>query len=134
MVIAQASQINIASLLDYELAPVPLILFNLSGSMHKIIKSAILEWLEIELAVPRVPPTEELQTLFIVDLMLLLHMVCTDSSRCETFGDLSDRLLSILLSDNLCEITAIVGDNYALQESIKSGERELEGVVQQCKK
>ena len=46
VVIVQARQIDIVYLLDYELAPVPLTLFNLDGSMRKTIKSAILERLE----------------------------------------------------------------------------------------
>ena len=58
--------------------------------------------------------------------MMLLRMACTDSLECQTFGALSDDILNILLGLR-CNYTAVVGDNYTNEESIKSSERTRRG-------
>ena len=79
----------------YELAPVPLSLFNLVGSMRKTKKSDTLAWLERDLAIRQLPPSSE-PTLGVVDLMMLLRMVCTDTMEFKTFGELSDKLITTI--------------------------------------
>ena len=56
-------------------------------------------------------------------------MVCIDTSECQTFGALSDDLLNIILRLGY-KYTAVVGDNYTNEESIKSSERARRGNVQ----
>ena len=95
-VIGQSRNVNISELLQYELAPVPLSIFNLDGSLRKTQKSTILKWIEKDLSVPDLPGSNE-PTLAVIDLMMLLRIVCPDTSECQTFGALSDDLLNIIL-------------------------------------
>ena len=74
-------------------------------------------------------PVSNEPTLAVIDLMMLLRMVCTDTSECQTFGALSDDLLNIILGLG-CKYTAVVGDNYTNKESIKSSELARRGNVQ----
>jgi len=78
-------------------------------------------WLEKDSALLQLPPSNE-PTVAVVDLMILLRMVCTETSACETFGELSDLLHQFILGLH-CKYTAIVGDSYKNLDSIKSGER-----------
>ena len=83
-VIRQSRDVNISELLQYELAPVLLSIFSLDSSLRKTQKSAILKWIEKDLSVPDLPVSNE-PTLAVIDLMMLLRMVCTDTSECQTF-------------------------------------------------
>ena len=103
------------------MALVPLTLFNLDGSMTKNKKSELMPRLEKDSALLQLFPSNE-PTLAVVDLMMLLRMVCTETSACETFGELSDLLLQVILGLR-CKDTAVVGDSYKNLDSIKSGER-----------
>jgi hypothetical protein len=105
-------------LLKYELAPVPPPLFNVDGTVRKTQKSVTLSWLEKDLATAKLPASDE-PTLAVIDLMMLLRMVCTDTAECRTFGELSDQLLHSILGLH-CQYTAVVGDNYNNEESIKA--------------
>jgi len=67
-------------------------------------------WSEKDSALLQLPPSNE-PTLAVVDLMILLRMVCTETSACETFGELSDLLHQVILGLH-CKYTAIVGDSY----------------------
>ena len=93
-VIGQAREVDLHELLTYELSSIPLSLFNLDGSMRKNAKSATLSWLEQDLAMEKLPSTDE-ETMLIVDFMAIIHMVCADKLDCGAFGDLS--ALNILL-------------------------------------
>ena len=115
-------------MLQYELAAVPLSIFDLDGSLRKTQKSTILKWIEKDLSVPDLPVLNE-PTLAVIDLMMLLRLVCIDTSECQTFGALSDDLLNIILRLG-CKYTAVIGDNYTNEESIKSSERARGGNVQ----
>ena len=114
-------------MLQYELTPVPLSIFNLDSSLRTQ-KHTILKWIEKDLSVPDLPVSNE-PTLAVIDLMMLLRMVCTDTSECQTFGALSDGLLNII-SGLGCKYTAVIGDNHTDEESIKSSERARGGNVQ----
>ena len=60
---------------------------------------------------------------------MILSMVCTDTSQCSTFGELSDVLFTQILNLG-CKYIAVVGDNYTNTDSIKSGERARRDRVQ----
>ena len=47
--------------------------------------------MENDLATRRLLPFDQ-PTLLIIDLMMLLRMVCTDTAQCSSFGDLADQL------------------------------------------
>ena len=121
-VIGQSMDLDLRDLMQYELAPVPVSLFHLD------VRCEILSWMEKDLATRRLPPSDQ-PTLLIIDLMMLVRMVCTDTAQCSSFGDLADQLLSTILGMKY-QYTAVVGDNYNNQESIKSGERARRGAVQ----
>ena len=127
-IIAQSREVDIKSLLHYELTPVPLSLFNLDGTMRKTTKSVTMSWIEGQHAVKQLSHDEH-PTLLVIDLMMLLRMICTDKSDCKTFGDISANVLSVILGMNY-RYTALVGDNYQSTESIKSAERARRGLVQ----
>ena len=55
LVTGQSREIPVQELMKYELASVPLTLFCLDGSLKKTVKSAALEWLEADTAVPDLP-------------------------------------------------------------------------------
>ena len=68
---------DLHELLSYELSSVPLLLFNLDGSMRKNAKSATISWLEQDFSMEKLPSKYE-ETMVKVDLMAITHMVCTD--------------------------------------------------------
>ena len=115
-IIAQSREVDIKTLLNYELTPVPLALFNLDGTMRKATKSMTMSWIEGQHAVKQLPENEH-PTLLVIDLMMLLRMICTDKSDCKTFGDISSNVLSAISGMNY-KYTALVGDNYQSSESI----------------
>ena len=127
-IIAQSREVDIKTLLNYELTPVPLALFNLDGTMRKTTKSMTMSWIEGQHAVKQLPENEH-PTLLVIDLMMLLRIICTDKSDCKTFGDISSNVLSAISGMNY-KYTALVGHNYQSSESIKSAERTRRGVVQ----
>lgn len=67
------------------------------------------------------------KTLLVIDFMMLLRMVLTDTCDCSTFGELSDKLLNIVINSH--SYTAVVGDSYQVDKSIKAGERARRGKI-----
>ncbi len=65
-IMAQNREVDVRSLLKFELAPVPLSLFHLDGTMRKNNKSMTLSWMEDDHSQPSLPHTEE-DTLLVVD-------------------------------------------------------------------
>ena len=98
-IIAQSREVDIKTLLHYELAPVRLSLFNLDGTMRKTTKSVTLSSIEGQHAVKQLSHDEH-PTLLVIDLMMLLRMICTDKSDCKTFGDISANVLSVIFGMN----------------------------------
>ena len=94
-------------MLSYELAPVPLTLFNLDSNLRKTAKNVTLSWLESDLAIPQLPQIEG-KTLLVIDFMMLSRMVLTGTCDCSTFGELSKNLLHIVINNH--SYTVIVGD------------------------
>ena len=125
-VIGQARQVDLPSMLSYGLAPVSLTLFNLDSNLRKTAKNVTLSWLENDLAIPQLPQIEG-KTLLVIDFMMLLRIVLTDTCDCSTFGELSDKLLHIVINNH--SYTAIVGDSYQVDQSIKAGERARRGNI-----
>ena len=120
---------DVASLLKYEFAPVPCTLFHLDGKMRKTGKSASLTWLhDKEVSVKVLPPLVG-RTLLVIGVMMLLRMICTEKCECKTFGELSDKLLVVMMGQQ-ATFTAVVGDNYHNDSSIKSEESSRWGVVE----
>lgn len=120
-VIGQVRKVDIPSLLKYELALVPLTLFHLNGSMRKTDKSFGLDWIERDHSIAQLHGCSDCSML-VIDFMMILRTVCTDSIDCKTYGDLSIKLLNMVLAEN-CQIIAVVGDNYGIDDLNKSGER-----------
>ena len=80
LVIGKSRKIPIQELMEYELSSVPLTLFCLDESLRKTVKSAALEWLEADTAVPDLPRNFQGKTLYVIDSMMLLQMSCRGST------------------------------------------------------
>ena len=62
--------------------------------------------------------------------MILVRMVCTDTSKCKTFGELSETLLSIIFGIyTVASGIDVVCDRYDMSDSIKAAERARRGTV-----
>ena len=72
-------------------------LFNTDGTIRKCNKSQLLREMEKDFAVEELADIEE-ENLTIIDFMVILRMICTDTSKCQTFGDLSNALLNTIFS------------------------------------
>ena len=129
LVIGQSHEIPIQELMKYKLASVPLTLSCLDGSLRKTVKSAALECLEADTAVPDLPRNFQGKTLHVIDFMMLLHMSCRGSTDFRTFGDLSDKLFRKVCQFRY-QCIAVGGDNYKVKLSIKGVERTRRGSTQ----
>ena len=81
------------NLFEFELCTVPLSLFNTDGTIRKCNKSQLLREMEKDFAVEEFADIEE-ESLTIIDFMVILRMICTDTLKCQTYGDLSNALLN----------------------------------------
>ena len=88
---------DLQNLFEFELSTVPSSLFNTDGTIRKCNKSELLREMEKDFAVGELADTEE-ESLTIIDFMVILRMICTDTSKCQTFGDLSNALLNTIFS------------------------------------
>ena len=91
IVVSQTRDFDLKKLFEYELSNVPLALFNPDGSMRKCTKSELLNEIEGSLSVEELDDIDGLSAL-IIDFMVLLRMVCTDTTKCKSFGELSDMI------------------------------------------
>ena len=96
--------------------------------MRRMTKCAAQSWVEKCPPIQTLPPTQG-STLYVVDFMMLLRMVCTVTSKCKSFGDLSNTLLSCILTFK-AKYFAVVSDVYPAFNSIESGERARRGLIQ----
>ena len=56
--------------------------------------------------------------------MVLLRMVCTDTTKCKSFGELSNTLLNMIFRmHRVASRIDVVCDRYDMEDSIKSVER-----------
>ena len=87
VVVSQTREVDLETLFGYELSSVPLSLFNPDKTMRKCCKSNFLKELERDLAVDELEETDE-TTMTVIDFMVFVRMICTETSKCNTFGDL----------------------------------------------
>ena len=95
IVVSQTRDFDLQKLFEFELSSVPLALFNPDGSMRKCTKSEFLKEIESGLAVEEIDIVPG-SSAVIIDFMVLVRMVCTDTSKCKTFGELSETLVSVI--------------------------------------
>ena len=113
----------------YELSSVPLTPFNPDWTMRKCCKSGLLKGLERDLAVDELEETDE-TTLTVIDFMVLVRMICMETSKCITFGDLSDALLKTVTGVfRYGSNVDVICDRYDVKDSIKGSERVRRGQV-----
>ena len=63
-------------------------------------------------------------TLTVIDFMLLVRMICTETSKCNTIGDLADALLKAVTGMfKYGSNVDVVCDHYDIKDSIKGSER-----------
>ena len=60
----------------------------------------LLKELERDLVVDELEETDE-TTLTVIDFMILVRIICKETSKCTTFGDLSDALLKAVTGSNM---------------------------------
>ena len=123
VVVSQTREVDLETLFGYELSSVPLSLLNPDGTMRKCCKGDLLKELERDLAVDELEETDE-TTLTVIDFMVLVRMICTETSKCITFGDLSDALLKAVTGVFRYGLNVdVVCDRYDVKDSIKGSER-----------
>ena len=123
IVVSQTRDFDLQKLLEFELSSVPLALFNPDGSMRKYTKSELLKEIESGLAVEEIDIVPG-SSAVIIDFMVLVRMVCTDTSKCKTIGELSENLLSIIFGMyTVASHIDVVCDRYDVSDSIKAAER-----------
>ena len=89
--------------------------------MGKCCKSDLLKELERDLAVNEREDTDE-ATLTVIDFMVLVRMICTETSKCNTFGDLSDALLKAVMGMfKYGSNVDVVCDRYDIKEKSSTG-------------
>ena len=129
IVVLQTRDFDLKKLFEYELSNVPLALFNPDGSMRKYTKSELLNEIEGSLSVEELDDIDDLSAL-IIDFMALLRMVCTDTTKCRSFGELSDTLLNMIFKMyRVASRIDVVCDQYDMEDSIKSAERARRGIM-----
>ena len=69
-------------------------------------------------------------TLSVIDFMVLVRMICTGTYNSNTFGDLSDALLKVVIDMFKYDSNVnVVCDSYDIKDSIKGSERVRRGQV-----
>ena len=91
--------------------------------MRKCCKRNLLKETEGDFATENLEDNEK-GTLTVIDFMVLVRIICTETSKCKTFGELPDALLKAVngmfkYGDNV----DIVCDRYDIKDSIKESER-----------
>ena len=129
VVISSSRDFDLQNLFEYELSTVPLSLFNPDGTIRKSNKSQLLKEMERDSAIEELENIEE-ENLTIIDFMVIVRMICTDTSKCQTFEDLSETLLNTIFSMFKYGASIdVVCDQYDVVDSIKGGERARRGQV-----
>ena len=97
--------------------------------MRKCCRSDLLKEIEGDFAIENLEDNEK-STLTVIDFMVLVRMICTETSKCKTFGELSDALLKAVMGmfkygDNVDDVC----DRYDVKDSIKGSEQARRGQV-----
>ena len=124
--ISQQRDIDLRTVLQYELAAVLPSLFNADGSMRKTVKSDLAKYLESNCEhVYQLPPTDSTSnsTLYIIDGMAMVQSL--NESQFQAFNDLGEvviRKLLKIINDLTLSVSdvAIVFDRYDKDNSIKA--------------
>ena len=87
VVISSTRDFDLQNLFEYELSTVPLSLFNPDGTIRKSNKSQFLKEIEWDSAIEELENIEE-ESPTIIDFMVIVRMICTDTSKWQTFEDL----------------------------------------------
>ena len=133
VVVSQTRKVDLETLFGYELSSVTLTLFNPDGTMRECCTSDLLKELESDPAVDELEETDE-TTLTVIDFMVLVKMICTETSKCNSFGDLSDALLKAVMGMfKYGSNVDVVCDRYDIKDSIKGSERVRRGQVRMQK-
>jgi len=126
--VSGSRNIDLKTILSYELAPVPLSLFYLSGEMRKTNKSDLLHKLEALATSKSYLNNDNFQSsATVIDFMSIVQSANVVGILC--FGDLADRIeKNIFNSFKESKIIAIVPDRYDDDViSLKSAERNRRG-------
>ena len=131
--ISQQREIDLRTVLQYELAAVPPPFFNADGSMRKLVKSDLAKSLE-----PNCEEVRQLSSLrsgssnsvYIIDGIAMVQSL--NDTQFQTFNDLGEvvlrKLMKVLNDDTLgVSDVAVVFDRYDKENSIKSMERSRRG-------
>jgi len=123
LVISKDRDVDLKNVLSYELAPVPLSLANMDGSLRKTQKSNLLKELNMECNAQTVlPGGNNDQTAYVIDLLAIIQM--TSKGNLKTFGELSDVIAtSVMAKFHFAFEVHVVPDRYDVEHSIKAGER-----------
>lgn len=107
----------------HELAPVPLSLANMDGSLRKTNKSSLLKELDIDKnAQSMLPGGNSDQTAYIIDLLAIIQMIFKGNMK--TSGELSEAIAApVMAKFRFASQVHVVPDRYDVEDSIKAGER-----------
>ena len=121
LVISKTREVNLIEIFSYELLNTPLSLSRPDGTLHKAVKSKLLEEIEKEAeSVKSIPHSQE-KIAWVIDGMALIQMV--KAGNATTFGKLSDILFGIILNTfrkPSAKRVDVVFDRYDIEDSIKS--------------
>ena len=131
--ISQQRDIDLRTVLQYELAAVPPSLFNADGPMRKTVKSDLAKCLESnckEVHQLSPPDSTSSTTLYVIDGMAMVQSL--NESQFQTFNDLEElvlRKIMKILNDSALGVSdvAVVFDRYDKEDSIKAMERNRRG-------
>ena len=131
--ISQQRDIDLRTVLQYELAAVPPSPFNADGSMRKTVKSDLAKCLESNCEeVHQLPTTDSTSnsTLYIFDGMAMVQSL--NESQFQTYNDLGEvviRKLLKIINDLTLSVSdvATVFDKYDKDDSIRAMERSRRG-------
>ena len=115
LILQEKRSISTRELLKYSLGPIAWSLATPEGSIYKSVKSKLLNELEDRIPVLSAIPPKNAR---IYDGMCIIHQLSTSL---ETFGDLSERVLERITSNDTFHIFFVT--NQYWKHSIKSCER-----------
>ena len=90
LVISKTREVNLREIFSYELSNTPLSLSCPDGTLHKAVKSKLLEEIEKEAAYVKSIPHSQEKIAWVIDGMALIQMV--KAGNATTFGELLDNL------------------------------------------
>ena len=129
LVISKTTEVNLKEIFSYKPSNTPLLLSRPDGTLHRAVRSKLLEEIEKEAASVKSIPHSQEKIAWVTDRMALIQMVKAGNS--TTFGELSDILFGIILNTfkkPSVKCVDVVFDRYDIEDSIKSFERVRRGI------